>query len=523
MQQVNSRTAVLNVSYFRSTGVWLAALAMLVPTAVRAQISFDEVLQAPQPGVAGGTLELKPTKPFELTEEQKRFLAKCNAARAAWTELVTKERFCPAPGVWPIDRLSVTDTRWRGDLRRELSEAENEYLARKVGYAGGGTATDPNYDIKADRPFRQALSDNGFRLLDAINDAKTGLQAVFLEYGEPKRAVMLFRGTEPFRETMKDIGTDLDINGIGWSQYQANKERIAQWVKSFPGELAVVGHSLGGALAQRVVVDHGPRIARASLFNSPGIDRKTAAKVTMANLLDARGQPKIRYYVHPDDWVSQAGGAEHLFGCLNRCVNDRFTGPMDRHSFVMLFDGHSELEQNLDFFAWQASRPLDGSERAICEPLIAYLERRGWRYVDEPPAAMELSAEEKLGLLIAASGHYAGTITGEISGQAEAEVAPDHRMAGRVRFQLEVCRPTETKELQRCYLGLSFGDFDPTTGKLSGRVPITTRDLFRGAQVQESKGGFASFTGQRQGDRLVGSVRLETDVQLAGEWTLTKR
>ena len=83
--------------------------------------------------------------------------------------------------------------------------------------------------------------------------------------------VVAFRGTEPDRGP-RDAQADLGDKYIGQSECRARQSRDCQTVWPQAGEKAdVVGYSLGGALAQRSLVDNAQNVRSLSTFQSPGI------------------------------------------------------------------------------------------------------------------------------------------------------------------------------------------------------------------------------------------------------------
>jgi hypothetical protein len=91
--------------------------------------------------------------------------------------------------------------------------------------------------------------------------------------------------------------TDFDPRGVGFGQFQGNNQVLAGIAQKYPGA-TVTGHSLGGALAQRYAAEFGA--GEVVTFNSPGIDKGTAAKFQ-------KGKTKVTHYVSHGDPVSLGG------------------------------------------------------------------------------------------------------------------------------------------------------------------------------------------------------------------------
>jgi len=119
---------------------------------------------------------------------------------------------------------------------------------------------------------------------------------------------LAIRGTEP-SEVKTDVFDDTNVNGIGYEQFNRNKQSLINGLKEvsepYTGIInpitpipTIVGHSLGGAIAQNLAVaysDQGGQLAEVVTFNSPGIvnSKTISAKVT--------------HYITSGDLVSMAG------------------------------------------------------------------------------------------------------------------------------------------------------------------------------------------------------------------------
>ncbi|MBW4596244.1 MAG: DUF4114 domain-containing protein [Brasilonema angustatum HA4187-MV1] len=182
-----------------------------------------------------------------------------------------------------------TQEPWKLDLHKNY-----EFLAKVASYK------DEDKDI----------TDSGYSIDSTFKDSFTGLYALGLiskEDGKPP--VLLFRGTTV--TDWGDISTDLELNGVGYSQffdsYDPNREslndKIENWLKKVAinfGKADIVGHSLGGALAQRTAVEFPDLTGRTVTFNSPGIDTRSVSRF--------KGDSnKVFHYIEQDDTVSRAG------------------------------------------------------------------------------------------------------------------------------------------------------------------------------------------------------------------------
>jgi serralysin len=162
------------------------------------------------------------------------------------------------------------------------------------------TQQHPIYEIAAkeiayvfDNPqFNQSVNDflktTGYQLDRFFNDSSTGFQAVGL------RSV---------------LPANHDARAIGMNQFVANREAIAAWLNQ-AGQTTgqkpdVVGHSLGGAIAQIVATELMELVGEGVTFSSPGTSRSIAEQF----LRHGRKHPTITHYIVDGDVVSLAGEA----------------------------------------------------------------------------------------------------------------------------------------------------------------------------------------------------------------------
>lgn len=99
------------------------------------------------------------------------------------------------------------------------------------------------------------------------------------ELGGVLRPVVAFRGsdTDSLSDFLTDwLNNDLAQEGVGMPQFNAHREEIGAAIGALGG-CDVVGHSLGGALAQLAACNFGG-ISRCVTFQAPGISAEEAAK-----------------------------------------------------------------------------------------------------------------------------------------------------------------------------------------------------------------------------------------------------
>jgi pimeloyl-ACP methyl ester carboxylesterase len=152
---------------------------------------------------------------------------------------------------------------------------------------------------------------NGLYKVDQVfNDPTTGFYAVGLVSTNGRPPVLVPGGTD---FEVADIFDDTNPNGVGFNQFINNREEVETWLDEVSNDplknpsLAppdVIGHSLGGALAQHIAVDYtsqGKELGQIVTFNSPGIDD------TVVNLFQEENVEEVTHYIATGDIVSLAG------------------------------------------------------------------------------------------------------------------------------------------------------------------------------------------------------------------------
>ena len=160
-----------------------------------------------------------------------------------------------------------------------------------------------------DKIFKDSLGIDfridGYEVNKVFDDFDSGFYAVGLT-SKDFPSVLAIRGTQ--KETIQDILTDLNPDGIGQNQFKSDAANEAkEWLKQ-QNNPDIVGHSLGGALAQMFAADltySGTTINNLFTFNSPGISQE------YANLYNPDSIEDVHHYIVSGDPVS-LGGDEYL-------------------------------------------------------------------------------------------------------------------------------------------------------------------------------------------------------------------
>lgn len=136
--------------------------------------------------------------------------------------------------------------------------------------------------------------------------ADNGFYAFGLEPAEgyQNNPVLVFRGTEPDKDFGIDIYHDIKAPTVGQEQFESKIYAIESWLENnTENNVApdVIGHSLGGALAQQAAVNFS--VGNLVTFNSPGIDKDLVSKYRNKQ----EKAESIVHYVVQRDVVSWAG------------------------------------------------------------------------------------------------------------------------------------------------------------------------------------------------------------------------
>lgn len=184
------------------------------------------------------------------------------------------------------------------------------------------TPLDPVYEILAkeiingfDKPEFSLISNaflaiSGYKIDQVFTDPTTGFQALGLTSLTPEKSpVLIFRAAD---EAIDDVA-NADLRGIGFNQFLANREAIATWLAKFSGATLkpdLVGHSMGGAIAQLTAADLTNQIGNVVTFNSPGVSNTTVEQFQQKGITR-----NITHYIVNGDLVS-LGGQGYLPGSV---------------------------------------------------------------------------------------------------------------------------------------------------------------------------------------------------------------
>ena len=166
----------------------------------------------------------------------------------------------------------------------------------------------------------------GYKIAEYIDDKKTGMAAFVFTDQNGNNPVIVFRGTQA--TDRNDFLTDTNPKGVGYNQFDNNRQLLASWADKY-GNAVVVGHSLGGALAQRYAAKFTSTVKEVVAFNPPGIDRATVNQFVS----NGGENVKVTHYIVEGDVVSLSGQA--FLPGQAKLVSFPALNPLDKHMKIL--------------------------------------------------------------------------------------------------------------------------------------------------------------------------------------------
>jgi len=255
----------------------------------------------------------------------------------------------------------------------------------------------PIYEVLAkliayvdDRPEFQAqvqqfLNQNGYRIDRTFDNQTTGFHAIALVPTQPgKPPLLAFRGTDG----LSDDPTLVDPRGIGRSQIEGNQTDLRDWLTQ-AGQIYsalpdLIGHSLGGALAQNAATTFTALIGNTVTFNSPGVARAIADQF----LANGGANKSVTHYVVSGDLVSLAGGTFLAGKTILQSYSDGSLNPLVVVAIDPIAGTDKHTRRNL-----LTNPPLGYSQREIS---TAELSLPGFNFNTDPDYAIFQAAIAKV-------------------------------------------------------------------------------------------------------------------------------
>jgi hypothetical protein len=163
-------------------------------------------------------------------------------------------------------------------------------------------------------PTSQAFNCPQYRVKKTISFPE-GLRGIIIEpvQARPDRMpMMVFQGTDfsNIHNVVDDISKN--IAEINSSKYQAKLHTELESLATVHGKrVHLLGHSYGGAVAQRLTALYPQLVGRCTYYNAPGVgeDMVQRYQTNIAAIERYMPRPDVRAYRHINDVVSLIGGA----------------------------------------------------------------------------------------------------------------------------------------------------------------------------------------------------------------------
>ncbi len=158
-------------------------------------------------------------------------------------------------------------------------------------------------EIQTNPEVVQFLSNFGYSAAGAqVIKGSNGLAMLYIpaspEGGNPP--IIAFRGTEPTE--ISDLLADIDLSYIGEPQFTNNKEMIESTMEAAGSQVVLLGHSLGGALAQKASLEFTSMTKEVVTFQAPGLGLSEKGEMD-----DREDLPMSTHHLAEHDLVDRAG------------------------------------------------------------------------------------------------------------------------------------------------------------------------------------------------------------------------
>jgi hypothetical protein len=177
---------------------------------------------------------------------------------------------------------------------------------------------------------------NGYVQGPEIHGAHDLAFRVFSPTVAGKPPIIAFRGTVPTK--VGGILADVDPNGVGVLQFDANRELIQQAIAEATqagGPAVMTGHSLGGALAQLAGAEFPDQTRQIITFASPGVNKDAVLAIRAHNAAHPGARIDSIHHQVSGDLVSESA-ANLTDGMVHVHETTSATNPLSKHAAAIL-------------------------------------------------------------------------------------------------------------------------------------------------------------------------------------------
>ncbi len=150
--------------------------------------------------------------------------------------------------------------------------------------------------------------------------------------------IVSFRGTEG-PTAARDWNSNLCYLYPGQNQFNQNRDTIEQLLNLADQPAIVIGHSLGGALAQRTAIEFGDRVGNLVTFQAPGV-----LPEGVHNGEGSESTPVTTHYIAENDVVDRAG-MQHTSGETINIAES--IGPLAAHGPIFSSNAFNQHRERL--------------------------------------------------------------------------------------------------------------------------------------------------------------------------------
>jgi serralysin len=177
---------------------------------------------------------------------------------------------------------------------------------------------------KFDKSVDEFLHSKGYVVDQFFNESNSGFRTFgLLPIAAYQSPILVFGGTS---KAIDDIANN-HPKGIGFNQFLEHQDAISTWLtkvtQTTRQKSDIVGHALGGAIAQVVATELIDRVRQVVTFSSPGTSHEIATQF----LQNGGANLTVTHYIIDGDIISLAGEAFIAGKVILHCFTDRAIKP----------------------------------------------------------------------------------------------------------------------------------------------------------------------------------------------------
>jgi len=184
-------------------------------------------------------------------------------------------------------------------------EAYFEVLAQNASYC--------HFENGTNLPVSPHFADPGFKVEKTLQFPGGVRALVIVSEQQDVAPLLVFRGTNP--SNVHNVADDFNraIGELNCKRYARELKKELEQLSTRYGQVHIMGHSYGGAIAEHLTSEHPQLIQRCTSYNAPGCGQKAIDRFTRRSAKLPRGyvKPQVVSYRHAKDIASLLGSG-HL-------------------------------------------------------------------------------------------------------------------------------------------------------------------------------------------------------------------